>query len=82
MTAIEQSTTVQPDGRLVVQHPDLKPGEPVRVIVLRGALLGPPAQPHPPGRRLKQDWAGGLADLAKEFTSVELQHKAQEWWGD
>jgi hypothetical protein len=81
MTAIEETTTVQRDGRLVVQHPDLKAGEPVRVIVLLGAT---PAHPpsHPPGRKLRQDWAGGLADLAKEFTSVELQHKAQEWWGD
>jgi hypothetical protein len=24
-------------------------------------------------------WAGSLADLKGEFTSVELQHKASEW---
>jgi hypothetical protein len=27
----------------------------------------------------KFDWEGGLADLKKEFSSVELQHKASEW---
>jgi len=33
-------------------------------------------------RALKLDWRGGLADLRDRYTSVELQHKAQEWWGD
>jgi hypothetical protein len=33
-------------------------------------------------RSLKLDWRGGLADLRDRYTSVELQHKAQEWWGD
>ncbi len=27
----------------------------------------------------KFDWEGGLADLKKKFSSVELQHKASEW---
>jgi len=31
---------------------------------------------------LKLDWRGGLGDLRDRYTSVELQHKAQEWWGD
>ncbi len=36
------------------------------------------AQPaKPPG--FKFNWAGGLADLGKEFTAVELQHKANVW---
>ena len=25
------------------------------------------------------DWEGGLAEIGKKFTSVELQHKALEW---
>ncbi len=25
------------------------------------------------------DWEGGLSDLGKKFTSVDLQHKASEW---
>jgi hypothetical protein len=31
---------------------------------------------------LKLDWRGGLRDLRDRYTSMELQHKAQEWWGD
>jgi len=31
---------------------------------------------------LKLDWRGGLRDLRDKYTSVELQHKALEWWGD
>ena len=30
----------------------------------------------------KLDWRGELRDLRNRYTSVELQHKAQEWWGD
>jgi hypothetical protein len=30
-------------------------------------------------RKLKFDWEGGLSDMKKEFTSVELQHEAEEW---
>ena len=30
---------------------------------------------------LKLDWRGALRDLRDQFTSVELQHKALEWWG-
>jgi hypothetical protein len=29
-------------------------------------------------RRFKFDWAGGLADLKKQFTAVELQHHLNE----
>jgi len=27
----------------------------------------------------KFDWEGGLSEIKKKFTSVELQHKASEW---
>ena len=30
-------------------------------------------------RKFKFDWEGGLSELKKEYTSVELQHKAMEW---
>jgi hypothetical protein len=33
-----------------------------------------------PGFRL--DWFGGLRDLRDKYTSVELQHKILELWGD
>ncbi len=35
-----------------------------------------------PKARLKLDWRGALRDLRDQYTSVELQHKALEWWGD
>jgi len=34
------------------------------------------------GKRLKQDWAGGLQEYRDQFTSLELQKKALEWRGD
>lgn len=30
----------------------------------------------------KLDWRGALRDLRGRYTSVELQHKVLEWWGD
>jgi hypothetical protein len=30
----------------------------------------------------KLDWAGALRELRDEYTSVDLQHKALQWWGD
>ena len=80
MIAIEETTTIQTNGSLVLRHPDLKVGEQVKVIVLLNNGHPLPS-PVPAGRKLKQDWAGGLSDLAGEFTSVQLQHKASEWRG-
>lgn len=84
MIAIEETTAVQADGTLVLRRPELKAGELVKVIVLLENQL-PPAGTPPPVRKLRQDWAGGLADLADlagDFTSVQLQHKASAWRGD
>lgn len=30
----------------------------------------------------KLDWRGALRDLRDQYTSVRLQHKSHEWWGD
>jgi hypothetical protein len=81
MIAIEETTAVQADGSVVLRRPELKAGDQVKVIML---LQEKPSPERPPshGRRLHQSWAGGLADLAAEYSSVELQHKAQEWRGD
>lgn len=81
MIAIEETTAVQADGSVVLRHPELKAGHRVKVIVL---LETPPLTERPLclGRRLHQNWAGGLADLAAEYSSVELQHKSLEWRGD
>ena len=35
-----------------------------------------------PKRALKLDWRGGLEDLEDRYTSVDLQHKSSQWWGD
>lgn len=32
--------------------------------------------------QLKLEWRGALRDLRDKYTSVELQHKLLEWWGD
>lgn len=34
---------------------------------------------HRPTREMTFDWAGGLKHLAGQYTSVDLQHKANEW---
>jgi hypothetical protein len=33
-----------------------------------------------PKAKLKLDWRGALHGLQHQYTSVELQHKALEWW--
>ena len=35
-----------------------------------------------PPKKFKLDWEGALGDLRDKYTSVELQHKILEWWGD
>ena len=32
--------------------------------------------------RLRLDWAGALSEYRDRFSSLELQKKALEWWGD
>ncbi len=34
------------------------------------------------GRKLRQDWAGGLKDYRNQYTSLELQKKSLDWRGD
>ncbi len=33
-------------------------------------------------RRLRLSWAGGLKEFREQYTSLNLQRKALEWWGD
>lgn len=82
MIAIEEIATVQPNGCLIVERPEFTPGARVKMILLLEAPTPAPQAPPPTGRRLKLDWGGALADLAGQYTSVELQHKANEWRGD
>jgi hypothetical protein len=37
---------------------------------------------QPKQKRLRMDWAGGLSEFRDKFTSLELQQKSLEWWGD
>ncbi len=39
-------------------------------------------QTRKPKGKFKFDWEGALEDLRDQYTSVELQHKALDWWGD
>ncbi|MCK4422333.1 DUF2281 domain-containing protein [candidate division WOR-3 bacterium] len=33
-------------------------------------------------KKLSLNWAGGLKEYKNKFTSLELQKKIIEWWGD
>jgi len=37
---------------------------------------------RPKQKKLRLSWAGGLREFRDKFTSLELQKKALEWWGD
>ena len=43
-------------------------------------LLEKRAQPK--RKRLKMSWAGGLREFRDQYSSLELQKKALQWWGD
>lgn len=36
----------------------------------------------PKRKYLRMDWAGGLREYRDQFTSLQLQKKSLEWWGD
>lgn len=36
----------------------------------------------PRQKKLRMTWAGALREFRDKFTSIELQKKALEWWGD
>jgi len=33
-------------------------------------------------KRLRLNWAGALREFRDQYTSLDLQKKALEWWGD
>ncbi|MDZ7261883.1 MAG: DUF2281 domain-containing protein [candidate division KSB1 bacterium] len=37
---------------------------------------------RPKQKKLRLSWAGALREFRDQFTSLELQKKALEWWGD
>jgi hypothetical protein len=36
----------------------------------------------PKPKKLRLDWAGGLAEFNESYPSLELQKKSLDWWGD
>lgn len=44
-------------------------------------LLETKAKPRRKGK-LRLTWAGGLREYRDRYTSLDLQRKALEWWGD
>ena len=44
-------------------------------------LLETKAKPRRKGK-LRLTWAGALAEYRDQYTSLDLQRKALEWWGD
>ena len=36
----------------------------------------------PKRRKLRLTWAGGLREFRDQYSSLELQKKSLEWWGD
>jgi hypothetical protein len=51
----------------------------IQVLNYIDSLLKKHKNQKPGSEKFKFDWEGGLSDLKKEFTSVELQHKSLEW---
>jgi hypothetical protein len=39
-------------------------------------------QARVPKAKPRLDWRGALRDLREQYTAVELEHKALEWWMD
>lgn len=37
---------------------------------------------HSNQKKLNLNWAGGLREYRERFTSLQLQKKVFEWWGD
>ena len=37
---------------------------------------------HRKQKKLRLTWAGALREFRDQYTSLELQRKALEWWGD
>ena len=74
MTAVRQTATVSPDGRLDVPVPELPPGTVAEVIVLVPASLPTSSSPTDPAI------ADRLAALDQLQQSLKLTPEAAEAW--
>lgn len=67
---------------LIVEMIESLPDESRRQLIAFLEFLSGQASQSAPGSPppgFKFNWAGGLADLGKEYTAVELQHQASQW---
>jgi len=37
---------------------------------------------RPTRKKLRLDWAGGLAEFKERYTSLQLQKDSLDWWSD
>ena len=37
---------------------------------------------RPKRKKLRLNWAGGLAEFKEKYASLQLQKKSMDWWGD
>jgi hypothetical protein len=74
-TAVQERDT-DIEKAILLLPPELQ--DPVRDFIL--SLLND--QVYDQGPKPKLDWKGALRDLREQYTALELEHKALEWWGD
>jgi len=50
--------------------------------VLDFALYLAEKECRPKRKKLRLDWAGGLAEFKERYTSLQLQKESLDWWSD
>ncbi len=68
------------EERIVEMVKELPPELQHEVLDFARFLLETKARPKQ--KKLRMTWAGALREFRDQFTSLELQKKALEWWGD
>ncbi len=58
---------------------ELPPDLQQEVLDFAQFLLNTRAKPKP--KKLRLSWKGGFKEFRDQYTSLELQKKALEWWG-
>ena len=69
-----------PDKSLAEMVQELPPEDQKKVRKFVESLKKKTGGRPPKQKFLKQDWAGALSHLRSQYTSLELQKKALEWW--
>lgn len=70
----------KPNGHLHELIDTLRPEDQKQVEAFVRFLLQ--KREVPKRQHLRMDWAGGLKEYRDKYTSLDLQQKALEWWGD